>query len=119
MTLETDDPATATAKIVGALPAGPDRDWLGQRLLPLVGVDASRPTGRDELFAAWRAFIETVAEQSPTVLVFEDIHWADDAMLAFLQHLADRAQGVPLFLVATARPELFERHPTFAADCPT
>ena len=52
------------------------------------------------------------------MLVFEDLHWADDAMLAFLEHLADRAQGVPLFLVATARPELFERHPTFAAGLP-
>ena len=50
--------------------------------------------------------------------MFEDIHWADDAMLAFLEHLADRAEGVPLLLVATARPELFERHATFAAGLP-
>ena len=29
------------------------------------------------------------------MLVFEDLHWADDAMLAFLEHLADRAEGGP------------------------
>ena len=48
------------------------------------------------------------------MLVFEDLHWADDAMLAFLEHLADRAEGVPLLVVGTARPELFERHPDYA-----
>lgn len=116
--LETDDPTTATTKIDDAVPAGPDRDWLRQRLRPLVGVDASSSAEREELFAAWRTFLEQVAEQSPTVLVFEDIHWADDAMLAFLEHLADRAEGVPLLVVATARPELFERHATFAAGLP-
>ncbi len=116
--LETDDPEVAGAKIDDAVPAGPDRDWLRQRLLPLVGVDASSSAEREELFAAWRTFLEAVAEQNPTVLVFEDIHWADDAMLAFLEHLADRAEGVPLLLVATARPELFERHADFAAGLP-
>ena len=116
--LETDDPEVAAAKIDDAVPAGPDRDWLCQRLRPLVGVDAGSSAEREELFAAWRTFLETVAETDPTVLVFEDIHWADDAMLAFLEHLADRAMGVPLLLVATARPELFERHADFAAGLP-
>lgn len=116
--LETDDPAIAGTKIDDAVPTGPDRDWLRQRLRPLVGVDASSGAEREELFAAWRMFLETVAEAHPTVLVFEDIHWADDAMLAFLEHLADRAEGVPLLLVATTRPELFERHATFGAALP-
>ena len=116
--LETDAPAVAGTKIDEAVPAGPDRDWLRQRLRPLVGVDASSSAEREELFAAWRTFFEVVAEAQPTVLVFEDIHWADDAMLAFLEHLADRAEGVPLLVVATARPELFERHATFAAGLP-
>ena len=113
--LESDDPTVAAAKIDDAVPAGPDRDWLRQRLRPLVGVDASSGAEREELFAAWRTFLEELAEAHPTVLVFEDIHWADDAMLAFLEHLADRAAGVPLFVVATARPELFERDASFGA----
>src|SRR5207253_273400 len=49
------------------------------------------------------------------VLVFEDLHWADAAMLEFMEHLADRAEGVPLLVVGTARPELFERQPDYAA----
>ncbi len=48
------------------------------------------------------------------MLVFEDLHWADEALLAFLEHLADLAEGVPLLVVGTARPELYERHPEYA-----
>ena len=39
-------------------------------------------------------------------MVVEDIHWADAALPAFVKHLADWAEGVPLLLVCTARPEL-------------
>ena len=52
------------------------------------------------------------------MLVFEDLHWADEAMLAFLEHLADRAEGVPLLVVVTTRPELFERIPTSPQGLP-
>ena len=112
--LETDDPEQASTKLGNSVPDGPDREWMRRRLLPLVGVDASSPAERDELFAAWRRFLESVAEQTPTVLVFEDLHWADDAMLAFLEHLADRSEGVSLLVLGTARPELYERHPDYA-----
>ena len=66
----------------------------------------SRPGG-----ASWRRWPQT----GPTVLVFEDLHWADDALLSFLEHLADWSQGVPLLVLCTARPELHEQHPTWAA----
>ena len=49
------------------------------------------------------------------MLVFEDLHWADAALLSFLEHLADWAEGVPLLLLCTARPELYEQHPHFGA----
>ena len=52
------------------------------------------------------------------MLVFEDLHWADEAMLAFLEHLADLAEGVPLLFVGTARPELYERHPGLRSRAP-
>ena len=113
--LESDDPATAMAKLDVVLPEGEERAWFRQRLLPLLGIGASTSAEREELFAAWRRFLEHLAETEPTVLVFEDLHWADDALLAFLEHLADRAEGVPLLIVCTARPELFESHPDYAA----
>ena len=47
----------------------------------------------------------------PLVLVFEDLHWADDALLDFVDHLVDWATGVPLLVLCDARPELLERRP--------
>src|SRR3954471_6213757 len=65
--------------------------------------------GRVEAFAAWRRFVEALAEDGTTVLVFEDIHLADDALFDFIDLVADRAGAIPLLLVCTARPELLER----------
>jgi tetratricopeptide (TPR) repeat protein len=68
---------------------------------------------RDELFAAWRRWFEALAADSPFVIVFEDLQWADEAMLAFVQHLVDWTVGLPLLIVCAARPELSERHPAW------
>ena len=113
--LESDASDVAHAKLDAVLPEGEERAWFRQRLLPLLGIEATSSAEREELFTAWRRFLEHIADQDPTVLVFEDLHWADGAMLAFLEHLADRAEGVPLLVVGTARPELFEHHPDYAA----
>src|SRR5206468_3343393 len=110
---ESDPPEVATAKLDAVLPESDDLPWLRARLLPLLGIDASEPAAQEELFTAWRRFLEAVAERAPLVLVVEDVHWADQALLAFLEHLADWAQGVPLLVVCTARPELHETHPAW------
>src|SRR5205814_6752897 len=62
-------------------------------------------------FAAWRRFLEALAEQRPLVLVLEDLHWADDGLLDFLDELVDWLSGVPLLVLGSARPELLERRP--------
>jgi class 3 adenylate cyclase/tetratricopeptide (TPR) repeat protein len=116
--LDSDSPEAASKKLEAALPEGPEREWFRQRLLPLLGVEASSTAARDELFSAWRSFLEHIARERPTVLVFEDLHWADEAMLGFIEHVALHAQGVPLLLVCTARPSLLESHPGFAAELP-
>ena len=112
--LDNDPPAIAQEKLAAVLPETEEREWFRQRLLPLLGIEASSSAERGELFTAWRRFLEGIAEAHPTVLVFEDLHWADEALLAFLEHLADLAEGVPLLVVGTARPELYERHPDYA-----
>ncbi len=113
--LESDTPELAEAKLQRVLPPGEEREWFRQRLLPLLGIEAASPAEREELFTAWRRFLERIAEERPTVLVFEDLHWADEAMLAFLEHLAGVVEGIPLLLVGTARPELFERYPDYGS----
>ena len=113
--LESDSAEVAAAKLEAAVsPEEPERQWLLQRLAPLVGVEAASPAERQELFTAWRRFLEGLAAARPSVLVFEDLHWADEALLAFLEHLAEWSQGVPLLVLCTARPELYERQPGWA-----
>jgi len=84
-----------------------------RRLRPLAGLEAeeARDDRRAEAFAAWRRFLEALADERPLVLVFEDLHWADDGVLDFVDHLAEWASGVPILVLATARPQLLARRP--------
>jgi class 3 adenylate cyclase/tetratricopeptide (TPR) repeat protein len=114
--LESDSAEVAAAKLEAAVsPEEPERQWLLQRLAPLVGVEAASPAERQELFTAWRRFLEGLAAARTSVLVFDDLHWADEALLAFLEYLAEWSQGVPLLVLCTARPELYERRPGWGA----
>src|SRR5262249_33534979 len=70
---------------------------------------------RQDLFAAWRLFFERLADTYPTVLVFEDMQWADAGLLDFVEYLLEWSRNHPLFLVTLARPELLERRPTWGA----
>ena len=87
--------------------------WIEDHLSSLVGLRGPDATGdrRDEAFAAWRRFFEALADLSPLVLVFEDLQWADDGLLDFVDHLAEWARDVPMLVVCTARPELLTRRP--------
>jgi class 3 adenylate cyclase/tetratricopeptide (TPR) repeat protein len=113
--LETDSPEETTAKLtrsVRELVDDSEADWVERHLATLVGVESEqdlRGDHRAEAFAAWRRFFEGIAEQRPLVLVFEDLHWADEGLLDFVDHLVDWAGGVPILVVGTARPELLSR----------
>jgi class 3 adenylate cyclase/tetratricopeptide (TPR) repeat protein len=110
--LDTDGPAEAAAKLDAILPDDGDRAWLRARVGPLVGAVSGVPAGagtQEESFAAWRQLLESFADQSPAVLVFEDLHWASDALLAFIDHLAEWMTDLPLLVIVTGRPELLER----------
>ena len=115
--LESDGADEAAEKLMQSVRemVGEDEaEWVEGHLRPLVGLSGSAQLGQDrrgEAFAAWRRYIEGLAEQSPLVLVFEDLHWADDGLLDFVDHLAERASSVPMLLLCTARPELLERRP--------
>ena len=83
----------------------------------LIGLGSEEPTTGDrrgEMFAAWATFLEALADERPLVLVFEDLHWADDALLDFVDEIVEQVSGVPLLVIATARPELLERRPGWA-----
>ncbi len=92
------------------IPDAAERDFLTPRLGILLGIVESGP-GREELFAGWRLFFERLAAHHPVVLAFEDMHWADDGLLDFVEYLLDWSAQHRIFLLTLARPELSERRP--------
>jgi class 3 adenylate cyclase/tetratricopeptide (TPR) repeat protein len=113
--LENDDAESAERKLGEAVEHAildeTERRWVAAHLRPLVGLGREGSSGdrRDEAFAAWRRFFEALAEERPLVLVFEDIHWADEGLLDFIDHLVEWTTDVPVLVVCTARPELLDR----------
>ncbi len=116
--LESDAPAEVESKLAAL---GAERSVVSH-LRPLVGLGTgSQPAGGDglaEAFAAWRRFLEGLAEQGPLVLVLEDLHWSGDELLDFVDHLVEWASGIPILVVCTARPELLERRPSWSGGKP-
>ncbi|HEX5541836.1 MAG TPA: AAA family ATPase, partial [Micromonospora sp.] len=114
--LDTDPADTAQARLTSAvaeLVDTADVDRMVDALRPLVGLPGPLlPV--EETESAWRRFLIALATRRPTVLVFEDLHWADEAMLRFVELLGTASRDVPLLLLCTARPELIDREPTWA-----
>jgi class 3 adenylate cyclase/tetratricopeptide (TPR) repeat protein len=117
--LDSDSAAVADQKLAAVVVAAdpPEPERVASQLRPLVGLGGAGGSSEDrrsEAFAAWRRFFEALAEQLPLVLVLEDLHWADDGVLDFVDHLVEWASGVPILVVCTARPELLSRRPGWA-----
>lgn len=112
--LDSEPTETVTAKLRTTVAAlfddAEEAAWVELRLSSLVGL-AGPPAERTELFAAWLRFFEALAARSPLILVVEDLHWADDAVIEFLSHVLDWAQDSPILVLCTARPELFSARP--------
>jgi class 3 adenylate cyclase/tetratricopeptide (TPR) repeat protein len=118
--LEADDDETAVAKLGAAVRSAVEAEhagWVEAQLRPLAGLTEESELGGDQrgqAFAAWRRFFEDLAAQRPLVVVFEDLQWADEGLLDFVDELVDWISGVPLLVVCTARPELLSRRPGWA-----
>jgi len=117
--LETDDETTTRQKVGDTVarwvPADDERRWVEAALLALLGLGEPPPGGRDELFAGWRTFFERIAASGPTVLLFEDLQWADGGVLDFIDHLLEWTKGLPIFVITLSRPDLLERRPDWGA----
>jgi class 3 adenylate cyclase/tetratricopeptide (TPR) repeat protein len=113
--LESDAPEAVGEKLAAAVidaVGEADSEWVLSHLRPLAGVASESELGgnrRDEAFAAWRRFFESLADRRPLVQVFEDLHFADDGLLDYIDHVAEWSTDVPLLVVCTARPELLDR----------
>jgi class 3 adenylate cyclase/tetratricopeptide (TPR) repeat protein len=117
---ETDDADTTRRQLTAALadyvPDEGERRWLAPPLAALLGLEESPAGQREHLFAAWRTFFERVADKGPTVMVFEDLQWADQGVLDFIEHVLQWSRAYPILIVTLARPELRERRPNWGLD---
>ncbi len=111
---ETAIPKLAEA-IAEAVEDAAERAFIEPRLQHLLGLTERVAPDREDLFSAWRLFVERMAEAHPVVMVFEDIHWADAALLEFVEALLERSRAHPIFVLTLARPDLLERHPGFGS----
>ena len=82
----------------------------GARVASAIGL-SQESAPQEELFLAIRRLLEHLAADQPTLVVLEDLHWAEDTFLDLVDQLVDLAAEVPLLLLATTRPELSERRP--------
>jgi class 3 adenylate cyclase len=111
---ESDSPAVALAKLRGR--AGPA---VADHLAILMGLDPhSSADDRETLFFSVRTFIEEVARDRPTLLVFEDLHWADSSLLDLVELLGARLRELPVLILVLSRPELLDARPTWGGGLP-
>ncbi len=107
--------STAVADLVGTdEPAEHTRN-----LSLLMGLDEEgEASDRETLFFSARVFVESLGAQGATLLLFEDIHWAEASLLDLIETLAARVRDVPVLLLALARPELLNDRPGWAGGLP-
>jgi class 3 adenylate cyclase len=112
---ESDDIVTTDRRLAeaqGRLELSDDeRGWVAL----LLGHDAGTGAARDELMAGWRQAFERMSRIAPLVLVFEDLQWADDGLVDFIEELHDRSRDSRILIVTLSRPELRERRPDWGA----
>ena len=113
--ISEDEPAdSAQAKLAAAVEqfvSDPEeRAFVEPRLQQLLGLTDRGTPDREDLFSGWRMFFERMTEQGPVVLLFEDIQWADSALVEFVEYLLEWSRNLPIFVITLARPELADRH---------
>jgi len=94
--------------------AGAEHEDAALRIGSLMGF-GSGGYGKDELLWSVRAVLDAVARRKPLVVIFDDIHWAEQIFLDVVEYVADTSDGVPLLILCAARHELLEEFPRFLA----
>ena len=117
--VEGEDPASARSKLRQTIeefvPDLEERSWMEARLAHLLALEERTARDPEDLFGAWRRFFERIADVEPVVLIFEDLQWADPALLDFIEYLLNWSRGYPIFVMSLARPDISDRFPSWAA----
>jgi class 3 adenylate cyclase/tetratricopeptide (TPR) repeat protein len=114
---DTDTPARAFEKLDQSISGLPDGQWLRSCLARLVGI-SEQEGDREENFAGLTRLLDWLCSREPHVIILEDLHWADTAVLDFLEHLMAQRLRAPLMVVCTARPEFLDATPRWNHNRP-
>ncbi len=111
--LQSDPVETVRHRLAG-------REILGLTLGMEAPPDLHPLAAQDRLRQAWVGFLEELVTERPAVVLVEDLHWAEDALIGLLDAARSNVRG-PLLLLGTARPEFMHRHPEWGrgADAET
>jgi class 3 adenylate cyclase/tetratricopeptide (TPR) repeat protein len=105
-----DGPDVVRSKINDLVAGALEADLITERLAQLLGV-AGAEAAPEETYWAVRKLFEAMAASAPLVVVFDDVHWAEPALLDLIEHVADWSRDAPILLLCDARPELLDRRP--------
>ncbi|MBI1817965.1 MAG: AAA family ATPase [Deltaproteobacteria bacterium] len=108
------DPSDPTdLAIAAALPAATDRARIADSIAALL---AGTPASPEETFFVVRRFLTALATRQPVLLAIDDLQWAEPLLLDLVEHLVQWGKGVPLLVLAGARPELRDARSSLATS---
>lgn len=109
-----DEPEEVRSRLDGILARDDHADAIAARLSEVLGI-ADGHSAPEETAWAIRRFVEILASERPVVAVWDDIHWAEPALLDAIDHVADWSTDSPILLLCTARPEFLDSRPAWGA----
>ncbi len=109
---DTDDRAEVRAKLEALVGVGPEANEVGRVIASAVGLDDT-PIHEEDIFWATRRLLERLAANGTVVVMVEDIHWAEPALLDLLEYLGEFITDAAVLVVCLTRPDLFERRPSW------
>jgi class 3 adenylate cyclase/tetratricopeptide (TPR) repeat protein len=117
---ETDSAPLAHEKLERAVAARLSDGWkeVAAHLAALTGLEQARAVEAPVMLFSVRRFVEALAREQPTMLLFEDLHWARASLLDLIDMIAARLRDVPVLLLSLARGELLDVRPAWGGGRP-
>ena len=115
---DTDSPGEATARLERLMTGARDAEVVSARIASAVGL-SDAPASQAEIFWAIRRALEHLSSGEPSVLVVEDLQWAEPTLLQLIEYLEREGGSLPVLMVGLTRPELFDREPARAGPSRT
>ena len=114
---DADTADQARARLVQLLADDPQASVVADRVAAAIGLSQTAAP-QAEVFWAVRRLHEQIARRQATLIVVEDVHWAEDTLLDLLEYVVELTTDSQLLIVCTARPDILERRPGWSAGQP-